>query len=245
MGTPMQVREATSEDADAIRSVARSSMQASYSLSPQAIRGAVKNWYADEPLADKLEDDDLMLQVLEFEDEGIVGFSESVLLDESGDILWLHVDPMFRGEGIGAKLFEATHEALAERGATELRGRVLADNAEGNEFYEHHGLTRIGEDTVKIGGEEYVENIYSERDPAEPRTVTYEGRMLYVLTTDSDRGSEGPFHSVYSDPDGEDKYAYFCTNCESLIISMDSMGRMKCEECGNVRKATRWDSAHM
>ena len=245
MGTPMQVRQATRDDADAIRSVARSSMQASYSLSPQDIRGAVKNWYADEPLADKLDDENLVLQVIEFEDEGIVGFSESVLLENSGDILWLHVDPMYRGEGIGAELFELTHEVLEERGATELRGRVLADNAEGNEFYEHHGLHRIGEDTVEIGGEEYVENIYSERDPEDPQTITYEGKELYVMTTDSDRGSLGPFHSVYSDPAGEEKYAYFCTNCESLVTSMDSMGRMECEECGNVRKATRWDSAHM
>lgn len=241
----MQVREATIDDADAVRSVARSSMQASYSLSPQAIRGAVKNWYADEPLADKLDDEDLVLRVIEYENEGIVGFSESVLLDDSGDILWLHVDPMFRGEGIGARLFDVTQQALENKGATELRGRVLADNVEGNEFYEQHGLHLVGEDTVSIDGDEYVENIYSERDPERPQTVTHEGHELYVLTTDSDRGSHGPFHSVYTDPEGEHKYGYFCANCGSLITSMDSMGRMHCEECGNVRKPTRWDSAHM
>ncbi|WP_255196730.1 GNAT family N-acetyltransferase [Halorarius litoreus] len=241
----MQVREATRDDADAIRAVARSSMQASYSLSPQAIRGAVKNWYADEPLAEKLEDDQLLLRVIEFENEGIVGFSESVLLDESGDILWLHVDPMFRGEGLGAKLYELTHETLAEHGATELRGRVLADNAEGNEFYEHHGLHLIGEDTVEIDGKEYVENIYSEQDPKAPHVVKADGKELYVLTTDSDRGSKGAFHSVYTDAEGTNKYGYFCSNCDTLITSMDSMGRMECDECGNVRKPTRWDSAHM
>ncbi|WP_255150462.1 GNAT family N-acetyltransferase [Halorarius halobius] len=241
----MEVREATSDDADAIRSVARSSMQASYSLSPQAIRGAVKSWYGDEALAEKLDDDDLVVRVADIENEGIVAFSESALLDDSGDILWLHVDPMFRGEGLGADLFQATREALAEKGVEELRGRVLADNAEGNEFYEHYGLHKVSEDTVEIDGEEYVENIYSERDPEEPRTLTHEGEELYVSTTDSDRGSKGPFYTVYTDADGENKYGFFCGNCESLVTSMDSMGRMECESCGNVRKPTRWDAAHM
>lgn len=245
MGLAMQVRNATREDADAIRSVARSSMQASYSLSPQNIRAAVKNWYSEEPLVERLRDDDLLLMVLET-DEGVVGFSESTIVDDVGDVLWLHVDPMFRGEGVGEELFAATQRELTDRGATDLRGRVLEDNTEGNEFYEHHGLQKIGEDTVEIGDEEYLENIYAEREPEGVRKIDGpEGSPLYADRTDSDRGSKGAFLSTYSDEDRQQKYGYFCSNCETLVTTMDSMGRMQCPECGNVRKPTRWDAAHL
>ncbi|MFC7177250.1 DUF5816 domain-containing protein [Halosegnis marinus] len=62
---------------------------------------------------------------------------------------------------------------------------------------------------------------------------------------DSDRGSKGPLYVVYSDERREDRYGFSCGNCGALVVSMDSMGRMECEECGNVRKATRWDATYM
>ncbi|HET7324804.1 MAG TPA: DUF5816 domain-containing protein, partial [Halococcus sp.] len=44
--------------------------------------------------------------------------------------------------------------------------------------------------------------------------------------------------------DESDKYGYFCANCETLDNAMDTMGRVKCNECGNLRKATRWDATY-
>jgi len=241
----MSIREVAADDGESIRDVAQRSMEASYSLSPSAIEARVEQWYSEETFEEKFDDDDVLFLVVERDDE-VVAFSESVLVDEQGDILWLHVMPMYRGEGIGEELFEATVETLEAAGADTVRGLVLADNSEGNAFYEKHGLTKAGEGTVEIDGTEYKENIYVRQDPVglEPLT-TPDGESLFLDSTDSLRGSKASFHTVYSDPERETKYGYFCTNCELLVTSMDAMGRLECNECGNISKPTRWDSAYM
>lgn len=241
----MDVREATMKDANAIRTIARSSMEASYSLSPETIRSAVKNWYEDGSLEEKFEDPDLLLLVAET-DEGLVAFSESAAVDEKGDVLWLHVDPMFRGEGLGEAMFHETRDALTARGAETIRGLVLEDNREGNDFYEQLGFYHVGDRHVEIDGTEYLENIYAEDEPAELAKMTGpEGDRLYVDRNDSDRGSKGSFYVVYSDEEQERHYGYACGNCDTLVVAMDSMGKMECDKCGNVRKPTRWDATYM
>lgn len=240
----MQVRQATADDGETLRSIASDSMEASYSLSPGTIQSAVATWYDDDALAEKLDDDDHLLLVAESGGDA-VGFSESELVEEFGDILWLHVDPMYRGEDVGQRLYRRTKSALQERGAESIRGRVLADNSEGNAFYEHQGMHKTGQSTVDIDGTDYVENVYVDHEPAELEIVAENGRDLYVDKEITDRGSKGPFLTVYSDRARETKWGFFCSNCESLVTSMDSMGRMECNSCGNTRKPTRWDAAHM
>ena len=73
---------------------------------------------------------------------------------------------------------------------------------------------------------------------------TDDGKTVYVSETDGDRGSKGPFLVAYESSDAECRYGWFCTNCESLETAMDSMGRIKCNQCGNFRKPTEWDAAH-
>lgn len=240
----MQVRDATDADAAAIRAVAQTSLRASYSLSPAAIESAIDRWYSDGALVEKLGDPQVIMLVAE-DDGRVVAFSDSVLVGDRGDILWLHVDPTYRGEGIGAELFESTCDQLEAEDAEDIRGLVLDDNVEGNEFYERQGLVKAGEDTVEIDGESYVENIYVQGKPQELEPVTYKRRQLYVDVSDSDRGSDGPFHVVYSDTSRENKWGYYCGNCETPVTSMDAMGRMECGNCGNKRKPTRWDAAYM
>jgi len=240
----MNVRTATIDDSAAIRQVTQASMRASYSLSPGTIEGAVEEWYADDALADRLADDDELLLVAE-EDETLVAFSESLLVDERGDVLWVHVDPMYRGSGVGGRLFDATRDRLIDHGASFVRGLVLADNTVGNEFYEREGFTRAGERTVEIDGDDHIENIYVDQEPTEMTVSDQDGNQLYVDRAESDRGSLGEFHAAFSDPDHTDKYGLYCGNCGSLVTAMDSMGRMECTTCGNRRKPTRWDAAYM
>lgn len=239
----MDVRKAERGDADAIRTVAEQSLSASYTLSPTVIEEAIENWYGDDALAEKLADEETHLLVVET-DDGVVAFSESLRVDAQGDILWLHVAPSHRGRGIGKALFAHTHDALTEAGAEVVRGLVLADNAEGNEFYAEQGLVKVGEDTVTIGGDSYVENVYIEDGPSPLEPISADGRELYVDHDDADRGSDGPFLTVYADPDRERRYGSFCSVCESLVTTMDTMGRMQCD-CGNVRHHTRWDAAYL
>jgi GNAT superfamily N-acetyltransferase len=219
-------------------------MEASYSLSPSTIESAIIQWYGADNFADLLTDDEVLLLIAEREDEP-VAFSESALVDDRGDIHWIHVAAMHRGDGIGQALYEATRERLEAGGADTIRGLVLAMNSEGNRFWENRGLKKVGEGTVEIDGTAFVENIYVDTDSVELQPVVVDDRELYIDRTDSERGSAGPFYTVYTDEEAENRYSYYCGNCESIITAMDTMGRLSCDECGNQLKPTRWDAAYM
>ncbi|MFC6975551.1 GNAT family N-acetyltransferase [Halomicroarcula sp. GCM10025709] len=242
----MDIRPAEPADRPAIRDVARRSLQASYSLGPQAITSAIEEWYDEGRLAETLADGDRLLLVVE-RDEQVVGFSESVVAaDDTGTLLWIHVDPAHRGEGLASELFDATRTHLEQRGASNLHGRVLEDNVEGNTFYTERGFEHVGTEQVEIDGRTYVENIYSEaeqwgREPLDDGN----GRTVYVDHDNHERGSIAPFQVVFADETGEDRYGYFCSNCNTLANAMDSMGRIECDNCGNVRKPLRWDAAYL
>ncbi|MES3516330.1 MAG: GNAT family N-acetyltransferase, partial [Natronomonas sp.] len=175
-----------------------------------------------------------------------VAFSESVLVDSRGDIQWLHVAAMYRGEGIGDRLFKATKERLEEGGAETIRGIVIADNNEGNTFYERRGLVKVDETTVEIDGTPFRENIYVDEEQTSVPTIEgAEGQTLYVDKTDADRGSKGAIYTVYTDGRQENRYGYYCGACESIVTAMDTMGAIECDSCGNRVKPTRWDAAYM
>jgi len=242
----MEVREATVDDQDAIREIAKRSLEASYSLSPQAIESGITQWFGQDEFAEKVADDDILLFVAEVDGEP-VAFSENALLgDGEADVLWLHVHPDYRGEGIGSDLFETAQERLADHGVTHLRGRVLSINQAGNVFYQNMGFEKVGEGEVRIDDSPYTEAIYLESEPEglQPLT-TDDGETVYVDHDDVDRGSVANFHVVYTDQDREEKYGYHCAKCDSLANAMDSMGRIECGNCGNSRKPTRWDASYM
>ena len=240
----MEIREATADDGSAVRSIALRSMEASYSLSPSTIESAIMQWYGADSFGDLLEDDGVLLLIAEVDGEP-VAFSESALEDGRGDIHWIHVAAMHRGEGVGQALYEATREELEKSGAETIRGLVLAMNSEGNRFWEQRGLQKVGEGTVEVDGTAFVENIYVDEESVDLQPAVVDDRELYIDRGDAERGSAGPFYTVYTDEYRENRYSYYCGNCESLITSMDTMGRLACEECGNQLKPTRWDAAYM
>ncbi|MFC7075696.1 GNAT family N-acetyltransferase [Haloarcula halophila] len=242
----MDIRPAEPADGPAIRDVARRSLQASYSLGPQAINSAIEEWYDEQRLAETLADEDRLLLVVE-RDEQVVSFSESVLsAEDTGTLLWIHVDPAHRGEGLASTLFDATRTHLEDRGAAHLRGRVLEDNVEGNTFYTERGFAHVGTEQVEIDGRTYVENIYSEAEQQGREPIDDESnRTVYVDHDAHERGSIAPFHVVFTDEEDDDKYGYFCSNCKTLANAMDSMGRIECDNCGNVRRPLRWDAAYL
>ena len=75
--------------------------------------------------------------------------------------------------------------------------------------------------------------------------VEIDGRTVYVALDERERGTEDPFYKVYSDEERTESYGFYCANCSSMGVSMGTMGQMICEECGNRRKHTRWDSVYM
>ncbi|MFB6073032.1 MAG: DUF5816 domain-containing protein [Halobacterium sp.] len=74
--------------------------------------------------------------------------------------------------------------------------------------------------------------------------VTDDGDELFVAEDEGDRGQDGPFLVVYRTADREQRYGWYCTNCESVDNAMDAMGRIECNVCGNFRKPEEWDAAH-
>jgi hypothetical protein len=73
---------------------------------------------------------------------------------------------------------------------------------------------------------------------------TTAGDTVYVDRNDVERGSKGPFYVVYVTPDREVRWGYRCGNCGSFDTAMDTMGRVECNDCRNVRKPDEWDAAH-
>lgn len=246
MSVSVSVRTASPSDGDAIRTVVRRSMETSYALAPSTIGAAVLEWFDDEGVAAAVDDDARELLVAEREGDviGVVDVAH-VSGADTGEVRWLHVHPDYRGEGLGRELFEQASEWLEDAGADHVRGFVLTDNADGNAFYRKLDFECVGEREVDIDGTAHTERVYhaSERDGG--AVVQDDGRELYVDEEDPRNGAIGPFYVTYTDPEQTERYGYQCGHCDALTTSMDTMGRIECERCGNTRRPTRWDAAYM
>lgn len=241
----MQIRPATVDDGSAIRDLTARSMNASYSMGPSTIQAAVDQWFGQESVERKLDDDDYRLFVAEVDGE-LLGMTEVVVAaDDAGDVNWVHVHPDVRGDGIGKALFDRAREALEDRDVDHVRGIVLSNNQDGTAFYRELGFQRVGERDLDIDGSTYTEYLYHEH-PLERQTVFEDdGQEIYVDEGALSPGSMAPFYRAYSDPDLDTRYGYQCGHCGSLANAMDAMGRIECDDCGNTRKPTRWDAAYM
>jgi ribosomal protein S18 acetylase RimI-like enzyme len=250
----MEIREATAADVGAIRTVAHDSLAASYghALEDDIIAQAVERWYDEETLGDDLDDPET--EFLVADDGRIVGFAQCYVVDRRetvGEIDWLHVEPESRGQRIGDDLLAALERRLRDHGVARIEGRVLEANEAGAGFYEREEFEAIGERTVEIGGEPFVEKLYSKFPETGGRQVLTEaatlpdGRQVFVALDESVRGSGGPFYSVYLDRDRNERYGYLCGSCDGFAISMDTMGRVVCNGCENRRKPTRWDASYL
>ena len=248
----MDVRKATTDDSDGIRTVAEASLHDTYAdaLGEQVVDDAATEWYDEDRLADRLADDDILYLVVA-DGEDVVAFSESDL-DDGGvaTIEWLHVHPDYRNRGLGGRLLERTETEVLERGANRVEGRVLAANEGGNAFYQENGYAQRGERTLDVGGKEQTERVYIKLPEGEKAAELTEERetddgTIYVAFDERERGSLAPFYATYRTKEREERYGFYCGNCESTDTAMDSMGRIECENCGNERKATRWDAAYL
>lgn len=247
----MEVRSLTSGDAEAIRRIAQASLESSYSaiFDQETIQHAVEEWYAPEAFDDYIESDEMVFLVAE-EDDQPVGFSQSHVLEgiEKARILWLHVYPDYRGQGIATDLLDATLETLQDRGIDRVTSLVIADNEEGNQFYQDQGFEKLYGRTIEIAGREHTENVYGEPGATPGKLEPWStpgGPEVYIDFDETTQGSKGIFFALYTDPDRDNRYGWFCSNCESPDTVMDPMGRIECTGCGNRRKATRWDAAYL
>ncbi|MXV63978.1 GNAT family N-acetyltransferase [Natronorubrum sp. JWXQ-INN-674] len=249
----MEIREATDDDIDAIRSIAERSLNSTYTefLEEETIDDAIEQWYGDS-FRDELDGDHSLVLVVERDGE-VVGFSQNDLIGQrygTGRILWLHIDPDHREGGTGVRLLVRTREKLLEEGADHIQCLVLEDNEGGNEFYRDHGFEQAGQREVEIGDETFTENVYAESEIGDEGwgavdELEVDGETVYVSYGEAARGEKSPFYGAYESDAKEELYAWFCGNCDSLDNTMDTMGRIECNVCGNRRKATRWDASYL
>ena len=170
----MEIRDATDDDHDAIREVARETWHATYDeLDAETIDETVAEWYADDELdaaiegwyadgglaleLDALETDFLVAEV----DGEVVGFTHGIVQGDEGDVLRMYVHPDYQGEGIGSALHERLAERLEDADVERIRALDLASNDAAREFYEKHGFEETDEGTVRIDDEEYAEAVYT------------------------------------------------------------------------------------
>lgn len=251
----MNLREATVDDVEGIRDVARRSLDASYEpvLGPDRIEQGIETWYAAEALEDEIADPERPVFVAT-EDETVVAFAQSYLASRRetvGEIDWIHVAPEHRGKGIGSRLLEHVERELRNRGATRLEGRALAANETGSAFYDQEGYSDAGERDVEIGGKTFAERLYVKFVAAEGEQVLTEamsgpdGELLYVAFDEAVRASRGAFYPAYADREREELHGWMCGNCKSFDVAIDTMERFECADCGNRRKPARWDAAYL
>ena len=73
--------------------------------------------------------------------------------------------------------------------------------------------------------------------------TTADGNTVYIDRRTTERGSLAPFYAVFVDADCETRWGYQCGACDGLDNAMDTMGRILCNDCENMRKADEWDAA--
>ena len=255
----MSIRAADADDADRIREVAERSFAASYSLSPSEIETILEVEFAPDPLAQRIGGDDAVLFVAERDDE-TVGFAEGRVRDEGdGEVVWLHVHPYARGEGLGTSLFEHATDELRDRETSRLRAVVHAQNEEGSEFFDRFDFESAGTEQRQIGDHRFRFDVFTD-SPGAPETadvddgeptmpdderITVEGEERYVDPDDEIPGDQAPFYGVYEAADRDDRYGFYCSNCGTFTGSVDGLGTIVCEECGNVHRPDEWDASYL
>jgi ribosomal protein S18 acetylase RimI-like enzyme len=260
------VRLLESGDVDRVLEIAESSMTASYAMSPNEIEAIREEEFEGNALRERAEGSSGS-DVFVAEAEGVLaGFVETQIDDETGAIRWLHVDPEHRGRGVGTALFEHAVADLEDEGV-DVRGIVLASNTSAGAFFERFDFEEVDERTVDVGDREAVEYIYAECAEGEsgaadegsdaddatdlsdvdlPDSVTIEDDETLSLGEEHYQGTEGLFVLTYTDADREERYGYYCTNCETADVSVDTMDRLKCQTCGNTHKPTEdYDGSYL
>lgn len=202
----------------------------------------------------------------EGEGDVLAGFVEASVEEGQGEgtIRWLHVDPERRGDGVGTTLFERVQSVLDERGIDGVRALALAENTSSGAFFERFDFEKTDEREVDFGGETTIEHVFVEGAPGEgggatdtaadaadegdaesvpdldaaelPDSVTAMDGETVHLGDDRLPGSEGGFVPTFLDADHAEQHGYYCLNCESTDVSMDSMEQIRCSNCGNTRK---------
>lgn len=250
----MEFREPRTADTDRFATVAEQSMRAAYgdAIEEETIDDLVQRWYNADHITQLLEEEATIWRVADV-DGDIAAFVQAGVLNTDpivGEIDWIHVLPEVRGEGLARQLIGAIQDTVENRGANRLRGYVLAGNDNARSLYEETGFEQVGEREARIGDNQHREYVYEKSldesaDEAVVETVSGPDGEFYVDYSQGDGGTAAPMYAAFQTEDLAEQWGWYCSNCDSLTANMGPMGRIQCEECENMREATRWDSGRL
>jgi ribosomal protein S18 acetylase RimI-like enzyme len=228
-------------------------MTSSYALSPDQIESIVEEEFGEDVLRNEIETAEIGPFVAEI-DGVIAGFVDVASDEDLSTIRWLHVDPERRGQGVGTALFERALSEIEDHGG-DPRAITLSSNTGSGAFFERMEFERVEERQTEVADVDEVEYLYAEagtQESAESGSATSESTPdiedvdlpeEIEAGEDGDRtvypgeelieGAEGPFVATYTDDARTEEYGYYCLNCGSTDVAMDSMDRIQCENCGN------------
>jgi ribosomal protein S18 acetylase RimI-like enzyme len=247
----MEIRKLRHNDASEIQVVARESLSESYghTLDGEQIERVVEQWYGEDAIENLLSDEEIIFMVAA--NDGISGYVQGEIIAGDtviGDIHWLHVQPDERGDGLGSQLLGEVIDRMENEGVSLVRGRVLEVNQDGISFYQEHGFTDSSTSAIELDSEEYEELVLERQLGDEEVLESIEGpdgEQLFIDYTGGETGVLAPLYPTYRDESLEERYGWFCRNCNSTETSMGSSGRIECSNCENSRKATRWDNSYL
>lgn len=244
----MQIRSATSNDAAALRSLARDALESCCGefLTEDQRGQLAEEWYGQEALDTLLEDEDGAVLVADRDDTVMGAAALSAPEDGSvGTIRHVHVRPEAE-ESVWRELLSAAESRLFERDLVRVEVLVPGANSALVEAVRAADYDQ-GETTItRLAGTPIDVHTYFTIVPDDQRHLVVpkhvDDETVYVAFDEGRRGGTGAFFAAYREPDRNRRYGFYCDNCGSVDTTMDTMGRIACSTCGNTAKPTQWDA---
>lgn len=144
----MHVREATPDDAEAVRRVADAAWHEAHDeiVGADAVDAFLARHYDPADLRERYRDGD------------VVGYATGVPTEDAYALGSIYVRPDRQGDGVGTALLERVEAAGGEAGYDALRLVVMADNDDSIAFYETRGFERVDDhydETLDVEGYVY------------------------------------------------------------------------------------------
>lgn len=170
MTTETTIRSIRTDDAEAIRRVARKAWLETYSdiHGRETTEQLIDDWYAVDVLRDDIENDDILFFVAERDE--VVGFISLVVTDETSkfsladhevEFRQIYVDPDHWRSGIGTQLNDRAYAEVADRGMTRVKTLALAENDISHEFQADQNHEVVDEVEITVAGKDYDATVHA------------------------------------------------------------------------------------
>jgi ribosomal-protein-alanine N-acetyltransferase len=192
-----EVRDARSEDAEAIARVARASWTDTYGeiFEPEFIEGFLARNYAVERLAEATREAERRGEIFLVAERGgaIAGYLHFGAGPRGPHLFRIYADPIAYGSGIGSVLLDELHRRLDERGIGSYELEVHERNERGRAFYDRKGFVIIDVPTTSPGWELTLRRTLHPPIPSLPAMT--DRLVLRPLTADDSEA----LHRIYGD----------------------------------------------